>query len=202
MRRPLPPRKLITPGSQFEPSPRLAAWITATFVDASGPLYLERYGVLGQASLGCLWTNVEIVRGGKLLQGTAEIPVPRQGAPWVKARARWQIEQWFGAETPDFVLTFYAPWAAEARNAEWCALVEHELSHCGQAVDEYGAPRFDQRSGRPIWAVTPHDVEEFGHVVARYGAEAVGTEVARFAQAARGKAELGRREIAAACGRS
>lgn len=69
---------------------------------------------------------------------------------------------------PDFLVVLNAPWWAEATPREREALVFHELAHIKQAIDRYGAPRFD-RDGLPVFKVVGHDLEEFKSVVARYG---------------------------------
>src|SRR4051812_23984632 len=176
MRRPYPPLRLRRSGSLFEPADKLADWIDLTFVAQGSPLENERYEVLREApSIGVLWTNAANVRSRVRTLGTAEIPIPRQGAFWTKARIVYQLEQWFG-DVPTFLITLYAPWCAEASNAEFCALVEHELHHCGQAKDDFGGPRFNAVTGGPLWAILPHDVEEFVGVVERYGAAATGEQ--------------------------
>ena len=48
------------------------------------------------------------------------------------------------------------------------ALLDHELSHAAVATDSEGAQRFDD-SGRPVWRIRKHDIEEFQAVVHRHG---------------------------------
>ena len=45
-----------------------------------------------------------------------------------------------------------------------------------QALDEFGFPKFSSETGRPVFALKAHDVEEFEGVVSRYGAEASGVK--------------------------
>jgi len=87
---------------------------------------------------------------------------------WQRARAIQQIEEWF-EEMPDFLLTFSAPAAAGLDDASFCALVEHELTHCAQKLDEFGMPKF-KSDGSPVFCIKGHDIEEFVGVVRRYGA--------------------------------
>ncbi|WP_275593268.1 putative metallopeptidase [Rhizobium gallicum] len=74
---------------------------------------------------------------------------------------------------PHFLLTFDAHYASTCSDAEFCALVEHELYHAGQERDAFGAPKF-RRDGSPAFGLRGHDVEEFVGVVRRYGADAAG----------------------------
>ncbi len=199
MKRPFPPERLRRPGRSFEPSPRVAEWLRATFIAVGSPLENERYKDIRTAQIGVLWTNDENTRGQSMTLGTAEIPIPRQGAHWTKARLTYQLEQWFG-QAPNFLITLYAPWCADARSDEWCALVEHELHHCGQAVNEYGTPRFHAHTGAPLWEIKPHDVEQFVGVAERYPAAALGENFLRLVEAAKGASNHTRRQIAGACG--
>lgn len=199
MRRPLPPERLRRPGRVFEPAPRVADWLTETFIAEGSPLENERYQVLREARIGVLWTNAANSRQGRATLGTAEIPIPRQGAYWTKARITYQLEEWFG-KVPTFLVTLFAPWCATAPNDAWCALVEHELHHCGQAVDQYGSPRFHALTGAPLFAILPHDVEEFVGVIARYGTGAVDDKVAELVEAAKARPTVARRQVAGACG--
>lgn len=86
---------------------------------------------------------------------------------------------------------------AQAGDAEFCALVEHELYHCGQERDAFGAPKFRQ-SGLPAFTMRGHDVEEFVGVVRRYGADASG--VRDLVEAASHEPTIARASIAQACG--
>jgi hypothetical protein len=81
----------------------------------------------------------------------------------------WMLERLLG-RVPDFLIVLDGGhWAkADARARE--ILIYHEICHCVVAVDAYGAPKFSRTTGLPVWALTPHDVEEFNAVVRRYGA--------------------------------
>lgn len=71
---------------------------------------------------------------------------------------------------PDFLITLNAGWWAMASDREREILVFHELKHCDQAKDPFGAPKFSRTTGMPVITIVGHDVEEFNDVVARYGA--------------------------------
>lgn len=71
---------------------------------------------------------------------------------------------------PDFLIRINAEWWDQASDREREILIFHEVKHCGQAVDRYGAPRFTRETNAPVLAMVSHDLEEFNDVVARYGA--------------------------------
>jgi hypothetical protein len=180
--RPYPPARLTGPGrvDAFEPAPGLAAWARATFMFERSPLFNPDHAILatGQARIGWLWTNAESTRQGRRILGKAETP-HYQGGGWAKDRQAFQMREWFagwfGLEPePEFIITLDAIWCAQAPDAAFCALVEHELYHCAQAPDPMGGPAFHRETGRPKWRIRGHDVEEFTGVVARYGPDTVG----------------------------
>jgi hypothetical protein len=151
----------------FVPDPTFAEWIRDTFLAASGPLAIEEHAHLLDAQLGVLWTNAVNERQMRHVLATAEIPTIQAGG-WKRARHEYQLRQWFDV-VPDFVLTFSAPDCLRLDDRAFCALVDHELSHCAQAEGEHG-PKFNSRTGEPIYTIRGHDVEEFIGVVARWGA--------------------------------
>ena len=176
------------------------AWIRDTFVwgIGSSPLANPDHGHLALATIGVLWTNEKNASKGREVVGTAEIFAPK-GNAWQNARQQQQLREWFG-EAPDFILTFSAPYATSIDDATFCALVEHELYHCAQALDEYGTPKFD-REGVPAWTIRGHDVEQFVGVVRRYGARAAGVDaMVTAAKLAETQPIVRATEIAGACG--
>ncbi len=180
----------------FLPAPELADWMRAVFIDDDGPLFNERYEHLANAHLACLWTNIPNSRNMRTVLAQAEIMPPMAMGKWQKARAAHQIEEWFG-EMPDFLLTFDAGFASVTDDATFCAVVEHEMHHCGRALDQYGQPRFHQ-DGSPMFAIQGHDCEEFVGVVERYGATA--TDMERMKEALNHGPTIGLASITAACG--
>jgi hypothetical protein len=141
------------------PAPEVEAWAKETFIKGTGPLLNPDHRHLEFAELGFLWTNVGNSRQGRNTLGTAEIQMFK-GNRWQKERQARQMEDWF-VDVPDFVITLYAPFAAAADNATFCALVEHELLHCAQKLDEFNCPKFHQQTGEPLFAIRGHDVSEF-----------------------------------------
>lgn len=114
---------------------------------------------------------------------------------WQKGRQEQQFEDWFG-RVPTFMITLDGSYCAQCSDAEWCALVEHELYHVAQAMDDFGAPRFG-KDGKPKLKIRGHDVEEFVGVVRRYGPS---FDVKRLVEAANAGPELRLGNIAHACG--
>lgn len=198
MGRPLPPDEIVEAHNDlFVPAPELAEWAVAAFIDPMSDIANPDHDHLRFAEIAFLWTNVENVRQGRRIVGQCELGEP-QGAMgrWAKARARAQIYAWFGS-VPDFVITIDARRAAVMTDAEFCALVEHELYHAGQERDAFGNPKFRQ-SGLPAYAMRGHDVEEFIGVVRRYGAGAAG--IAELAEAMKGRPTIAEAAIAGVCG--
>ncbi len=190
MQRPYPPSQLLDDTAELiQPAPEIAAWLSATFLDAISPLYNEDHAHLESAYIGCLWTNVANRRQMRDIAATAEVPLCNAGV-WQKARHNYQLTQWFG-EMPDFLLTFYAAYANECSNDQWCALVEHELYHCAQKVMPNGSTK---------WAMRGHDVEEFVGIVERYGVGAAAGATAALVAAAQSPPRISAAEIIGACG--
>ena len=182
----------------FVPAPELEAWVIATFLAEDGPLFNVEHAHLQVARIACLWTTTPNGRNGRTIIGQAEFGQNIGGmGKWQRARAEQQILEWF--ETwPDFLLTFFAPYADECSDAQFCALVEHELYHCGQERDEFGIPRFKKSTGMPAFCIRGHDVEEFVGVVRRYGADAAG--VRAMVDAAAEAPTVASADISFACG--
>jgi hypothetical protein len=194
--RPFPPEDMIEDTAiRFEPAPDLLDWARSTFIDDDAELLNEDHSHLRHATIGMLWTNVPNGKQGRRIIGQCEKGLPPSGK-WQRGRIEMQLQNWFG-EVPDFLLTFDAQYASTCPDAEFLALVEHELYHCGQELDIFGAPKFRQ-DGRPALAVKAHDVEEFVGIVRRYGADAA--NVRALVDAANRPPEISRASIGHACG--
>lgn len=154
-------------GRGFAPAIELAEWAQATFIDSSGPLYNPDHEHLEMADLLCVWGPPLKSRGLEVV-GTAQMG-KQQGGGGKRELLEWLYTEWNGGELPDFVITVSAAYVKNASPHAVCALIEHELYHCGQALDAYGQPRYTKH-GLPIFALRGHDVEEFVGVVKRYGA--------------------------------
>ncbi len=181
----------------IRPAPELREWAVNTFIDPDGPLANEDHIHLVDADIGFLWAAAPNTRQMNSVVGEAEMPTFRCGK-WQKARQEQQIAEWFGS-VPDFLITIFAPYAAACDDASFCALIEHELFHCGQERDEFGAPKF-KMSGEPAFALRSHDVEEFVGVVARYGIGAAAGRTADLVRAANKGPQIAESLIHGACG--
>jgi hypothetical protein len=197
--RPLPPPDLLDSiGGRSVPDHAAADWIRRTFIHLHGPLANEEHAHLTYAHIGVVWSTVPFKKQQRQVAGMTEDPANLKGNRWTVARQVQQLEEWFQT-FPDFVITFDATIAAELDDASWCALVEHELYHCAQALDEFDMPKF-RRDGSPVFAIRGHDVEEFVGVVARYGAAAATAGVGELVRAAQRPPSVAPARIAAACG--
>ncbi len=204
MERPFPPVSLRDPEALglFEPAPQVVQWIEETFLKEDSPLFDKAHIHLSAANIAVLWTNVVNEKQMVPVVGTAEMPrPPTNGGKWARAKWEMQMRDWFGldADRINFLLIFYAPYAAEVDDVEWCATVKHELSHCGQALDEFGNPRFT-KDGWPVFAMKDHDFAGFLGNVRDFGpgAERNVEELVRIVQA--GPPRISRARVAMACG--
>lgn len=177
--RPEPPD---LPEGVFAAAPELAAWARAAFLEEGAPFWTDEHAHLTEARIVWSWTATEGRSKGRAIVGEAQL-VERRGAQWQKLRDYDRISQWwrempdYEEDTdPDFLITLFSTWCAAAEDASFCALSDHELFHCDQAKDGYGLPRLSQATGRPVWAIKGHDVEEHVAVVRRWGAKASGVE--------------------------
>ncbi len=197
--RPTPPSELFEDvfGS-FAPSREVVDWMFSQIIDPLGSLHNPDHIHLSDASIGVLWTSCGNFRQGRQVLGQTEMPAFRCGA-WQKARQELQLRQWFGV-IPDFIITLDACFCEQASDAEFCALVEHELYHCGQARDEFGIPKFKRETGLPTFAIRGHDVEEFVGVVRRYGVGSPDSPLADMVRVAADGPEVARVNIARSCG--
>lgn len=194
--RPLPPAALFEPMPVFVPAPDVANWIRSTFLDDGGALLNEEHAHLRDAMLGVLWTSYPNASKGRTVLGMAEMPMFRCGA-WQRGRQEQQLFEWFG-DVPDFLITLDAQYSAQSSDVEFCALIEHELFHCAQALNEFGLPRFNKSTGKPVFTMRGHDVEEFVGVVRRYG---ITSQAMRdMFEAAKKGPEIATLDVARACG--
>lgn len=196
--RPHPPQALIESyGGLFVPAQEVWDWVKACILDESGPLYNPDHQHLKDARVGILWTSEPNVRQGVPVVGMAEIPLFRAGR-WQKARQEQQIIEWFG-EIPEFLITLDAQYASEVPDSVFAALVEHELYHCAQALDEFGMPKY-AKDGSPKLTMRGHDVEEFVGIVRRYGAGNAAGQTAQLVAAAQKSPEITPLQLTHACG--
>lgn len=184
--------------SRFVPDLTLNDFIVETFLNEQSALFNLEHVHLLAAKIGFLWTNAPNRRRMKRVAGEAEMPNFKGGA-WQKARQEQQLEEWFGL-IPDFIITLDADYRFECSDIQFLALLEHELYHCGQRVDDFGLPKFSRTTGQPVFGMRGHDVEEFIGVVRRYGVAATGRDEEDFVEAALAEPVIGAARVEALCG--
>lgn len=180
--------------TNLAPAPDLADWVNATILAEDGPLHNPDHAHLLDADLCFMWASSAFTKQGRTVVGQAEQVMFRAGG-WQKARQEQQMIEWFG-RVPSFLITLAADYCAQCSDAEFCSLIEHELYHVAQALDEFGAPKFG-KDGMSKLTLRGHDVEEFIGVVKRYGPS---EDVRRLVEAAKSIPSAGRGSIAQACG--
>ncbi|MDV5356527.1 putative metallopeptidase [Enterobacter asburiae] len=197
-KRPLPSSAFVeefAPYTRLIPADGVWQWVQAKIIAESGHLHNPDHIHLADADIGFLWAANAFSRKGRTVLGQAEEVMFRAGG-WQKARMEQQMYEWFGRK-PDYIITLAADFCLQCSDIEFCALIEHELYHIAQEVDEFGAPKFYRDSGLPKLCMRGHDVEEFIGVVRRYGAS---SNVQELVDAANNPAEVARINIARACG--
>jgi hypothetical protein len=200
MNRPKPPASLLELSDVSEfcirliPAPEVWSWLQAEILADTGSVHNNEHAHLIDADIRVMWASSAFTKKGRTVVGQAEQVALRAGG-WQKARMEQQMRDWFG-DVPAYIITLAADYCADCSDADFCALVEHELYHIAQATDKYGQPAFTQE-GLPKLEMRGHDVEEFVGVVRRYGASPA---VQELVDAANNPAEVGKMNIARACG--
>lgn len=193
--RPMPPTEFADPlSNRYLPAPEVLKWARATILTDGGALYNEDHVHLEYVDVQFLWAPMGFVKAGCTVLGQCEEVTFRCG-PWQKGRQQQQMVDWFGA-VPDFLITLDASYCLTCSDAEFCALLEHELYHIAQEQDEFGVPAFN-KYGLPKLCISSHDVEEFVGVVRSYGAS---QDVQRIIDAAKTAPAVAKINIARACG--
>jgi hypothetical protein len=193
--RPLPPESFTDPlTARYMPAPEVLRWVRAEILTDGGQLHNPDHEHLEFADIQFLWAPDGFVKAGRTVLGQCEEMTFRCGA-WQKGRQQQQMADWFGM-VPQFLITLDADYCLKCSDAEFCALVEHELYHIAQELDEFGSPSFT-KDGLPKLMIKGHDVEEFVGVVRRYGPSA---DVQRMIDAAKAPPEVAKLNIARACG--
>jgi Putative phage metallopeptidase len=200
MDRPHPPSSLVDLSDlsdfsiRLTPAPEVWEWLQAEILADTGSIHNEDHAHLLDADIRIMWASASFEKQGRRVLGLAEQVAFRAGG-WQKARMEQQMLDWFG-DVPAFIITLAADYCSTCSDAGFCALLEHELYHLAQATDKYGAPAFT-KEGAPKLKIQGHDVEEFVGVVRRYGAS---PDVQALVDAANKPAEVGKLNIARACG--
>jgi hypothetical protein len=181
--------------TMIAPAPELRDWMRATFIEDDGALFNEDHKHLRFANFECLWAASGFAKQTRTVVGQTE-EVAFRVSGFQRWRQEQQLEEWFGS-IPDYMITIAASYAVEASEAEFCALVEHELYHIGQKRNAFDEPEFT-KDGLPKLLIRGHDVEEFVGVVKRYGTG--GGKLSELVKAANAKPEIGRLRLSQACG--
>lgn len=201
---PLPNKRLfgLNPYLTTLPAPELVDFMHETVLNETSFLFNLEHIHLTRAEIGFLFSSTANTRMGKQIIGTCEILTFRCGK-WQKARQEQQIYEWFGY-LPDFLITFDANfWLAQleaGKPENILSLFEHELYHAGQARDMFGMPKFSRDTGKPMFALAPHSIEEHTGVVRRYGAAASGQDTVDFVEAAMMQPEIAPAQLKGLCG--
>lgn len=203
MQRPMPPASM-TDLSNLEdlgirvcPAPEVLEWINEEILADTGSIHNPDHAHLIDADIAVMWASSAFRKQGRTVIGQAELVAFRAGG-WQKARAEQQMMDWFG-RVPTFIITLAADFCSQCGDADFCALVEHEMFHIAQKIDEFGAPKFS-KDGMPSLEMRGHDVSEFVAVVERYGVGAPNSDVARMVDAAKTPPSVSQASIAQACG--
>lgn len=196
--RPFPPLFIFdNPWPAFSPAKELKEWVSANILEESGRLHNPDHAHLLEADVEFLWANAGFMSKARQVIGQAE-QVMFRASGWQKQRQELQMREWFGA-VPEYLITLDGGYCAACDDADFCALVEHELYHIAQKRDLFGAPAFT-KDGRPKTQIVGHDVEEFVGVVARYGVGRQDGAISRLVDAAKQGPTVSRASIAGACG--
>lgn len=193
-RRPMPPEDL----QVFTRATSVEEWVAAEIFAPTGAIHNPAHEHLIGADIAYLWAPEGFEQKMRRVAGTCEEVTFRAGG-WQKIRQEEQMVGWFG-RIPHFLITLDAQYASICGDAEWCALVEHELYHIGQKEDAFGAPRFNHITGAPMLGIRGHDVEEFVGVVQRYGVGHPGGKLAQLVAAANKRPNVSGYQLATACG--
>ncbi|QVW25351.1 hypothetical protein KJF94_07190 [Pseudomonas hormoni] len=200
MARPMPPASMLDCsefsdfGIRLTPATEVWEWLQNQILADTGSIHNEDHAHLLDADIQVMWASSAFTKKGRTVVGQAEQVAFRAGG-WQKARMEQQMFDWFG-EVPAYIITLAADYCAQCSDADFCALVEHELYHIAHATDKYGQPAFT-KDGAPKLEMRGHDVEEFVGVVRRYGAS---HDVQALVDAANSPAEVGKLNISRACG--
>jgi len=201
IKRPMPPKHIgqLTDGewNMFVPAPELLQFVSDSFIGEDKPLYNEDHNHLIGADIAFLWAPSGFETKQRFVIGQCEEVTFRCG-PWQKARQEQQMIQWFG-HVPEFLITVDAKYCEQASDADFCALLEHELYHIGQKLDGFAQPKFT-KSGHAALEMRGHDVEEFIGIVQRYGVGNPNGATARFVKAANSKPTVSKLALFHACG--
>jgi len=202
MKRPYPPEHLLeidpVDPTAFESAPELKDWILETFISEDGELHNPDHVHISPWDddlFKVLWASSAFIKAEQVVLGQTEKVMFNAGG-WKKARQEKQMIDWFGC-VPKYLITIDAIYASQASDADFCALIEHELYHIGAKRDEDGNYLVSASTGEYKYFLRGHDVEEFHGVVQRYGAS---DAVQKMVELANDGPTIRKANIAHACG--
>jgi hypothetical protein len=152
-----------------------------------GRIVIERIASrehLKDAMVGYLFRSHEVSSKGKIEAATAHLAsqlITGGGGKYWNNMLQLKIIEICGSQ-PDFIILIDQHIWAGLDLEQRVALIHHELMHCEQERDEFGAPKFSKLTGQPMWRIQGHDIEEFSEVVAMHGVW--NQELAEFVTAA------------------
>jgi hypothetical protein len=204
--RPMPPKEL----GAFETYPRniipahdMPLWVKNTFLEPASKLFnndhYHLYDAMQDGGVVFLWAAGGFTKQMRHVIGQTEQVMFRVSG-FQRMRLEQQLHEWFGSELPEFIITLDGSYCAQCTDVEFCALIEHELYHVGIALDEWGVPKFNNKTGRPALTMRGHDVEEFVGIVERYGTGYKDGALSRLVEAANAKPLVAKVDVAHACG--
>jgi hypothetical protein len=176
--RPQPPDWLRRECLGFARAENVEALIRNDFTGRGGLFFDVEHGHLSAARVAVLWAGSKCVIRGSEKIGTMELVPPYENTPstWSGAvKQDWMRRFYAREEWPHFRMTLSGPLCHIADDRTFFATVDHELLHADHKKDQYGAPRFNDDTGQPIWGIRPHDYEGFAGTTERYGADADGS---------------------------
>lgn len=204
MNRPFPPPELGTFNTyplNIVPAHDMPLWVKKTLLEPQSKVFNNDHYHLYDAMDGIvtfLWANGSFTKQMRSVIGQAEQIMFRTGG-FQRMRQEQQLMEWFGYQLPEFIITLDGVYCSQCSDAEFMALVEHELYHIGHMLDEFGAPAFYRDTGLPKLGMRGHDVEEFVGVVERYGTGHAEGALSRLVAAANSKPTVAKVDIKNAC---
>jgi len=184
------------------PAYDMPLWVKRTFLETESKVFNNDHYHLYDAmegTIGFLWANGSFTKQMRSVIGQAEQIMFRVGG-FQRMRQEQQLMEWFGVNIPAFIITLDGQYCSGCSDAEFMALVEHELYHIGHVLDEFGAPAFNRDTGLPKLGMRGHDVEEFVGVVERYGTGSADGSLSRLVKAANSKPTVSKVDMSHACG--
>ena len=150
--------------SVAEEASRIGSTVIAEFPDV--------HGHLEAATIGYLFRDDEVRdKETKVVNASAHLVsqlISGAGAKYFNRYLKWALQQQLGFLPTFLILIDRNGW--KGGDFRWKKfLVDHELEHCIQKVNDDGFPRVNQVTGEPVWGIKPHDLEEFEGAIQRNG---------------------------------